>query len=324
MSSLPDSTVRAGASSSNDRTLPPVVALVGPTGSGKSDIALTAAQTAGAVIVAIDAFTVYRQMTIGTAKPTPAGRQLVPHFMVDVLDVEQDCTVQWFQSEARTAIDTARRSGRPVLLVGGSGLYFRAVVDPLEFPPTDPRVRTRVGAAVATDTAAAYAKLAAVDPDGAGRIDPGNVRRITRALEVAELTGRPFSAFHAAWDDHTSIYPGLRVVGLDVSREELVQRIHHRVGRMLAAGWLGECRALADRTLSTSAAQAIGYAELLAHLDSPRPQDDDALATVHDAIAIRTRQFAARQRRWFARDPRVEWAAPDDAIPRLIAALTGD
>lgn len=305
--------------------MPPVVALVGPTGSGKSEIALAAAERANAVIVAVDAFTVYRQMTIGTAKPTLDQRRRVPHRMVDVRDVEQDCTVQWFQDRARADIQQARQAGRPVLLVGGSGLYFRAAVDRLEFPPTDPVVRERLRQAVTADVAGAYARLTDTDPIGAARIDPGNVRRITRALEVAELTGRPFSSFHAAWDEHTSIYTGLRVVGLDLPRQELLRRIHDRVGRMVAAGWLEECRALVDRQLSSSAAQAIGYAELFAYLRRRRDaasQDGDSLDAVQDVIAVRTRQFAARQRRWFARDPRVEWVAPPAVAPLLTGALT--
>jgi tRNA dimethylallyltransferase len=305
---------------------PPVVALVGPTGSGKTAVALPAAAAAGAVVVAVDAFTVYRQMAVGTAKPTAEERARVPHRMVDVLDVEQDCTVRWFQDEARAAIAEARAAGHPVLLVGGSGLYFRAVVDPLEFPPTDPAVRARVAADVAADVAAAHARLAATDPAAAARIEPGNARRITRALEVAELTGRPFSAFATAWAHHRSVYDDLVVVGLQVDRDDLVARIERRVTGMLAAGWLEECRALRRRDLSATAAQAIGYAELLAHLAAADRGEIDPtgdLAGVADAIALRTRQFARRQRRWFAGDPRVEWIDPAEAGTVVARALTG-
>lgn len=304
---------------------PPVVALVGPTGSGKSAIALPAAEAAGAVVVAVDAFTVYRQMTVGTAKPTEADRRHVPHRMVDRLDVEEECTVRWFQAEARAAIDEARADGHPVLLVGGSGLYFRAVVDPLVFPPTDPAVRARLHADVAADVAAAHARLSASDPAAAARIDPANVRRITRALEVAELTGRPFSSFATAWERFDPVHAGLAVLGLQLDRDGLVARIERRVDRMLAAGWLQECRALLGRELSPTAAQAIGYAELLAHLrEHPPDGDPQALPYVAARIAVRTRQFARRQRRWFAADPRVQWIDPADAATAVAAALAGD
>ncbi|CAN5406891.1 tRNA (adenosine(37)-N6)-dimethylallyltransferase MiaA [soil metagenome] len=300
---------------------PPIAALIGPTGSGKSAIAMQAAAATGAQIVAIDAFTVYRQMTVGTAKPSAADRALVRHHMVDALDVEQECSVQWFQGAARQAIDTIRRAGSPVLLVGGSGLYFRAVADPLEFPPTDAAVRARIEAVVVADPARAHARLAADDPAAAGKIDPGNVRRLTRALEVAELTGRPFSSYATAWQSHRSVYPGLSVIGLERPREQLVDRIRARVDAMLAAGWVQECRELRGRALSDSAAQAIGYAELLAWLDGGA--DTAALPAVAEAIAIRTRQFAARQRRWFAADPRVQWTAPPAAARLVTDALRG-
>lgn len=296
---------------------PPLVALVGPTGSGKSSLALQAAADAGAVIVAVDAFTVYRQMTIGTAKPTAADRAAVPHRMIDRLDVEEECSVRWFQSQARAEIDACHRQGRPVLLVGGSGLYFRAVVDPLEFPPTDPAIRGRIAAEVDADPAAAHALLARSDPAAAARIEPGNTRRVTRALEVAELTGRPFSSFATAWQSHRSIYPGLRVIGLGLPRPQLLCRIESRVDAMLAAGWVPECRALQGRQLSRTAAQAIGYRELLVWLD--QGGDNDQLAAVAQQIAVRTRQFGARQRRWFGGDPRVQWVAPD-GVPGLLGA----
>lgn len=300
------------------------MALVGPTASGKSAAAVAAAEVAGAVVVAVDAFTVYRQMTIGTAKPPASLRRRVPHRMIDVLDVAEECTVQWFQARARHEIDLARSAGRPVLLVGGSGLYFRAVVDPLEFPPTDPGVRARHRRGVAADPPAAHRRLAAADPEGAARIDTHNVRRITRALEVIELTGRPFSSFRTGWDAYQPVYPGLSVVGTSLAPAELQSRITDRVRAMLDRGWIEEARSLVDRRLSASAAQAIGYAELFTFLRQGRHEGaaPDALADVAEAIAVRTRRFAARQRRWFAGDPRVEWVPPDAAGGLLVRALT--
>lgn len=292
-----------------------ILALVGPTAAGKSTVALQAAERLGAEIVAVDAFTVYRGMDVGTAKPSRHERARVPHHLIDVLDPEQECTVEWFQRAARAAIADVVGRGRVPLLVGGSGLYFRAVVDPLEFPPTDPAVRAETAARFADDPRAAHAALAAVDPAAAARIDPDNLRRSVRALEVYHLTGRPFSQWRQAWDDHTSIFPGLRVVGLDVSREDLTRRIAARVDAMLGGGGAGlvdECRRLAARALSVTARQAIGYAEVLDHLAGRCTLEEAA-----ERIRTRTRRYAVRQIRWFARDPRVRWVAPSTACEVL-------
>lgn len=291
---------------------PLVPALVGPTGSGKSAVAMAVAEALGLEIVAVDAFTVYRGMDIGTAKPMPEDRRRVRHHMVDVLSPTEVCSVEWFQHAARSAIDDVLARGATPLLVGGSGLYYRAVVDPLEFPPTDADVRRRLEHRYRDDAAGAHATLAAADPDAAARIDPANVRRTVRALEVIELTGRPFSDWRRAWDRWSPIYPGLRVVGIDCDRTALGDRIHARVDAMLDAGWLEEVRTLSRLALSTTAAQAIGYAELLDHLAGRLPLDD-AVAR----IKARTRQFAARQQRWFRQDPRVEWVDADHAPDRL-------
>jgi len=294
--------------------VPDVVALVGPTAAGKSTVALAAAACLGAEIVAVDAFTVYRGMDVGTAKPTAADRAAVPHHLVDVLDPERDCTVRWFQAAARAAIADVLARGRTALLVGGSGLYFRAVVDALEFPPTDPAVRAEVERRAAADPPAAHARLAAADPAAAALIDPGNLRRTVRALEVLELTGRPFSDWRRAWDTHDSIYPGLVVHGLDRPRPELAARIDARVDAMVAGGLVQECRALQARSLSPTARQAIGYAEVLDHLEGRRTLDD-AIA----AARARTRRFAARQRRWFRSDPRVRWRDPAAVLREVCA-----
>jgi tRNA dimethylallyltransferase len=289
----------------------PVLAIVGPTGAGKSAMAIEVAERLGAEIVAVDAFTVYRGMDVGTAKPTAEERARVRHHMVDVLDPSQECTVQWFQQEARRAVADIQGRGRLPLLVGGSGLYCRAVVDPLEFPPTDPEVRLEVEERFAGDPEAAYAALLDKDPDAAARIDPGNLRRSVRALEVIALTGRQFSDWRRAWDTYESIYPGLRVAGLNVPRGELSARIEARVRTMLAEGLLDECRALAAHRLSRTARQAIGYAEVLDHLAGR-----GGIAETEERIIVRTRQYAAKQQRWFASDPRVRWTRPTEG--RLI------
>ena len=297
---------------------PLVVGLIGPTGSGKSAAAMAAALGVDVPVevVAVDAFTVYRGMDIGTATPSVQDRALVPHHMVDRLDPEQECTIGWFQPAARAAIAGVHARGAMPLLVGGSGLYWRAVVDPLEMPPTDPDVRAAVEARWAADPPAGHAHLATLDPAAASRIEPDNLRRTVRALEVIELTGRRFSDFRTTWEDHEAIYPGLQVVGVEVDRPTLGERIAARTHAMLAAGWLEEARTLIDRDLSASAAQAIGYAELFAVLRGERD-----LADATEAIITRTRRFATRQQRWFARDPRVRWTPPEQAAAAVTALL---
>jgi tRNA dimethylallyltransferase len=284
---------------------PAILAIVGPTGTGKSAAALTLAEQLGAEVVAADAFTVYRGMDIGTAKPTTADRARVAHHMIDVLDPIQECTVQWFQHAARRAIALVLAKAKTPLLVGGSGLYFRAVVDPLEFPPTDPAVRAEIESRYRADPEAAHARLSTLDPAAAARIEPGNLRRSVRALEVIALTGRAFSDWRRAWETYRPLYPNLRVAGVSLPREELKGRLDARVDTMVADGLLNECRVLAARGLSSTARQAIGYAEMLDHL-AGHCDLEEAVTT----IKTRTRQYAVRQQRWFAADPRVRWTRP--------------
>lgn len=297
---------------------PAVLALVGPTGTGKTAIAVAAARELDAEVVALDAFTTYRGMDVGTAKPSVADRLAVPHHMVDVLEPEQDCTVRWFQDAARTAIDDVLARGRTPLLVGGSGLYFRAVVDPLEFPPTDATVRAALVERFGDAPERAHAALAGADPEAAARIDPSNLRRSVRALEVLAVTGRKFSSWRTGWDGWESIYRGLRVVGVAVPREVLRPMLDARVLLMVEAGLVDECRALAGRQLSATARQAIGYAEVLEHLGGR--------CTLPEAVErtqLRTRRYAARQERWFRTDPRVQWAPPALAARAFLAAAPG-
>lgn len=283
-----------------------VAAIVGPTGSGKSGIAMSRAAADPSIeIVAVDAFTIYRGMDIGTAKPTPAEREQVPHHLVDIRTPDQTITVADFQTLAREAIADVLQRGKRALLVGGSGLYFRAVVDPLEFPPTDARVRADLEAAWAEPGAAAgHAYLTDVDPDAASRIEPDNIRRTVRALEVLAITGRPFSTFRTDWESHASIYPDLDVHYVNLATDVLRDRIQSRAEGIVAAGLVDEARALRATHpdgLSTTADKAIGYAEAFQVIDgSMRP---DELA---DAVATRTWQYARRQRSWFRRDPRCD------------------
>ncbi|MGH3442648.1 MAG: tRNA (adenosine(37)-N6)-dimethylallyltransferase, partial [Nitriliruptorales bacterium] len=216
-----------------------VLALVGPTASGKSGTALELARRGlrradgGSrvfEVVAVDAFTVYRGMDIGIAKPSIEDRAQVRHHLIDVLDPWEDVTVQWFQLQARAVIEEVQGRGNVPLLAGGSGLYFRAVVDDLRFPPTDPDVRGDLEDRFGDRPEEAHERLAALDAAAAAKIEPGNLRRSVRALEVIELTGEPFSSFADAWDDYRSIYPGLDVRGID--HEELRARIERRAREM--------------------------------------------------------------------------------------------
>jgi tRNA dimethylallyltransferase len=301
----------------------PHLAIVGPTASGKSAIALEVARAFGDVeIVSVDSMQVYRGLDIGTAKPTAIERCEVPHHLVDVADPSEEWSVARFQLEARAAVADIERRGKRALLVGGTGLYVQAVVDPLTFPPEDRAVREHILARTATaGLADAYAELTRLDPAAAARIEVSNQRRIVRALEVIELTGRPFSSFGGGLQAFgPTVFP-VRMAGVWLPRGVLATRITHRVDVMRVAGMVDEVRALREHgDLSRTAAQAIGYQELLEHLAGTRPSLDDAFA----AVAVRTRQFARRQRMWFRRDPRIQWfGAPENpcsALPALLAS----
>ena len=284
-----------------------MIAIVGPTAAGKSTVGRELAVQCGAEIVAVDAFTIYRGMDIGTATPSPAERAVVPHHLINELEPEEECTAQWFQARARAVIDEVLSRGRRVVLVGGSGLYFRAVVDPLEFPPTDAAVRADLEQRL-PDAASAFTALAVADPVAAQRMDPANRRRAIRALEVLEISGQRFSDWRSTWDRFESRYPALQVIGLQVSRGQLGERITSRVDAMLDQGFVLEATALRGRALSRTAAAAIGYAELEEHLDGRC-----SLAAARARIIVRTRQYAARQQRWFTKDPRVRWTNCVDA-----------
>ncbi len=294
----------------------PVLALVGPTASGKTALALALAARLDAEVevVSADAMLVYREMDIGTAKPTPAERALVPHHLVDLVDPGEEFSVARFQPLARAAIAEVLGRGRVPLLVGGSGLYFHAVVDDFVFPPTDPAVRARMEVEAATvGLPALYQRLQAQDPAAAARIQPANLRRTVRALEVIELTGQPFSSFRipGAIDEPASRYR-LTVLGLDPGVDCLRERVAARVEAMVAAGLVEEVRRLARQPLSRTARQALGYKELLDAMEAAaaegEPLEGAALAAALAAVVARTRAYARRQLAWFRRDRRIEWS----------------
>lgn len=293
-----------------------VLALLGPTASGKSSLALDVAAARNGVgqateIVAVDAFTVYRGMDVGTAKPDLATRERVRHHLVDVLDPAEELTVVRFRDLAREAIADVHARGATALLVGGSGLYWRSVVDDLAFPPTDPEVRARIEARHAGAPAAAHAALLAVDPRAATEIGERNLRRLVRALEVVEITGRRFSEWDDAWRRYQSVYEDLEVALLDPPTEELRAAIDLRAHAMLVDGLLDEVARLRQHPRSRTASAAIGYAEAEAVLDGRLAEGELARA-----IADRTWRYARRQRSWFRADPRAVAHRPADVLSR--------
>jgi tRNA dimethylallyltransferase len=278
---------------------PPIIAIVGPTGSGKSDLAVELALALGGEVVNADALQFYRGMDIGTAKATAEERRGVPHHLLDVLDVTEEASVSAFQSWARAAIADIHARGRRAILVGGSGLYVRAALDVLEFPGTDPAVRSRIEAEAERDGMDALrSRLAAVDPVSAGRL--GDLRRIVRALEVHELTGRPFSSF---MPERVYAAPAVQI-GLDLDRAVLHERLAARVHRMVDAGLAAEVSRLAAAGLreGRTASRALGYGQFLRVLDGESTPERAAEETI-----VATRQFARRQLTWFRADPRVHW-----------------
>ena len=295
----------------------PVITVVGPTATGKSGLSLRLAEALGGEIVNADSMQLYRGMDIGTAKLTPAERAGVPHHLLDIWEVTEAASVSEYQRLARAVIGEISERGRIPILVGGSGLYIRAAIDKLEFPGTDPLLRDGLEAELADLGAGAlHARLARADPAAAAAILPGNGRRIVRALEVIELSGRPFSATLPGYE---SLYPAVQI-GLRLPRDELDRRIADRVSQMWQAGFVAEVRALAGRGLGAgrTASRALGYAQVLRFLAGEWPEEQAAAETIRA-----TRRFARRQEAWFRRDPRISWLAADDpaVADRALAVL---
>ncbi len=296
----------------------PIVALVGATASGKTGLSLDLAERLGGEVVNTDAMQVYRGMDVGTAKLPEAERRGIAHHLLDVLDVTESATVALFQEWARDAVADIRGRGATPVLVGGSALYTRAIIDRFEFPGTDESLRRELEVELErVGGPALHARLAGVDPEAAERIEPDNGRRVVRALEVIALTGRPYSASlpRLEYADPLTVQ-----VGVDIDRPTLDERIARRVEEMFAAGFVEEVEALLARGLAEgrTAPRAIGYREVMGYLAGDR-----TLAEAVEQTTTATRRFARRQDSWFRKDPRIVWVAHDDPgrVEKAVAAI---
>ncbi|KFI52825.1 tRNA (adenosine(37)-N6)-dimethylallyltransferase MiaA [Bifidobacterium callitrichos] len=312
--------------SATDRK-PRIVSIVGPTASGKTGLGIAIAkrlaeQGERAEIVNADAYQMYRGMDIGTAKPTAEEQAEVPHHLIDIIDPDETMTVAKFQQLARTAIAELKARGVRPILVGGSGLYARAAIDDISFPGTDPQVRARLEERERLEGAGAlFDELRDKDPEAAARMDPRNPRRTIRALEVIEITGRPYSA---SLPRYRYVIPSVQI-GLDLDRRELDRRIGIRTERMREQGFLEEVRRLRPH-LGFTAGRALGYQQMIDLLDGMWDEDDDAW----NDIAQKTRRLARKQMGWFGRDPRIHWLQAlnprlvDNAMAVIAHADAGD
>jgi len=283
-----------------------LIAIVGATATGKSDLAVDLALALGGEVINADSMQLYKSMDIGTAKLTAAERRGVPHHLLDVWDVTKTASVAEYQVLAAEAIADIERRGKVPVLVGGSGLYIRAALGDLDFPGTDEEIRERLEAELGKVGAAPlYERLMAADPVAAAAILPSNGRRIVRALEVIEMSGRPFSATLPGYDAGR---PAVQI-GLRVDRPELDRRIEARVDRMWSSGFEAEVRGIDGLRDGKTASRALGYQQVLRYLDG-----DLSLEQARDETVRATRRFARRQESWFKRDPRVTWLAVDEDL----------
>ena len=288
-----------------------VIVICGATATGKSDIALDIAEQIGAEIINADSMQLYAGMDIGTAKLSVAQRRGIPHHLLDVLSVKQDSTVAWYQQLAREKISEIHSRNRHAVIVGGTGLYIKAVLDDLNFPDTNPEVRARLESeAEEFGSDSLFTRLQELDPAAALAIDRANTRRIIRALEVIEITGKPFTANLPRED--SSRFPDALQFGLVMEREHLGERIDLRVEKMWEQGFVAEVDVLiADGILEGSTAQrALGYSALIAMRAGEMTEEEAKEETKRS-----TRQYARRQETWFSRDARIQWIAPHQ--PRL-------
>jgi tRNA dimethylallyltransferase len=289
----------------------PLIIICGPTATGKSDLALEVAEKFNGEIINADSMQLYRGMDIGTAKLTMEERRGVPHHLLDILTVDQDASVAQYQGLARAAVDEIRERGKTAIIVGGTGLYIKSIMDEMNFPETDPALRKRLeDEAELLGAAELYSRLRVLDPDAAAAIEPANTRRIIRALEVIEVTGEPYSANLPS--DTSLRYPEARHFGLAMERANLAPRIEARVHRMFAQGLVEEVRSLISQGLlaGTTAQRAIGYAQVISFING-----EISLEQAIEETIVATRQYVRRQETWFKRDQRIQWIG--EGQPRL-------
>ena len=289
----------------------PVIIICGPTATGKSDLALEVAELIDGEIINADSMQLYKGMDIGTAKLSVDERNGIPHHLLDILTVEEDASVAQYQALARAAVDEIRTRNKAAIIVGGTGLYIKSIIDEMNFPETDPELRKKLESeAELLGAAELYSRLRLLDPEAAAAIEPANTRRIIRALEVIEVTGLPYSANLPS--DTSLRYPDALHIGLSMERSSLAPRIEARVHRMWQSGLVAEVDSLIEAGLlrGSTAQRAIGYAQVIAMRNGEISESKAIEETI-----VATRQYVRRQETWFKRDPRIQWIGEDQ--PRL-------
>ena len=295
-----------------------LIVICGATATGKSDLAVTLAQEIDAEIINADSMQLYKGMDIGTAKITLEERKGIPHHLMDLLDVTQDANVAWYQEKARATITEIHGRGKNAIVVGGTGLYIKAILDELNFPDTDPVVRAELELEFATKgIAPLFERLEKLDPAAALAIDKANSRRVIRALEVIKITGKPFTANLPR--EESSRYPHARQFGLVMDRDALSERISTRVERMWEQGLVAEVEKLmaAGITQGITAQRALGYAQVIAQIEEKVTEEE-----AKEETKRATRQYARRQETWFSRDERITWISPtQNALQRIFESI---
>lgn len=289
----------------------PLIIICGPTATGKSDLAIEVAEKYDGEIINADSMQLYKGMDIGTAKLTEVERRGIPHHLLDILRVSQDASVAAYQELARSAIDEIQKRNKVAIVVGGTGLYIKSIVDEMNFPETDPELRAKLESeAELLGVAELYSRLRLLDPEAAEAIEPANTRRIIRALEVIEVTGKPYSANLPS--DTSLRFPDALHIGLAMERASLAPRIEARVHRMFDQGLVGEVeRLIGEGLLEGSTAQrAIGYAQVISLINGQMGKEQAIEETI-----VATRQYVRRQETWFKRDQRIQWIGEGE--PRL-------
>ena len=296
----------------------PLIVICGATATGKSDLAIALAQILGGEIINADSMQVYQGMDIGTAKVPLNERGGIPHHLLDIYPVNQDMTVARYQELARAKVDQLSADGTPIIVVGGTGLYIKSILDDLNFPDTDPDIRQKItDEAEAIGNEALHAKLAALDPVAALAIPFENVRRVIRALEVIEITGQPYTTNLPR--EGSTRYPDAIQIGLAMDREDLGERINKRVDRMWELGFVDEVEELINQGLleAKTAQAAIGYAQIIAMKHGVMSEEE-----AREDTKRATRQYVRRQETWFSRDARITWLSAHASTPmRLESAL---